>query len=348
MPSLAAAVTRFDRLSRLSKVTLAAGDADEVFQAHPIPVGPLPPDGIPEFEIRPEVPWCTGEVRERCIRPGVWMHWGSEYVTGHTTIRHSEIRSPLLFTFAVDGGWEEEHQAGKGTFRRESGKMAVIHGPSIKSCSILPSQKSFHVTICVSEEALGTLLEGDGSAGARRLRQVAAGSGASDITLPMTSSVRMAAQTLQCCPYQGAARTMILEARCSELMAEMMVALTQYAGVSAPVRGLAAGVTEQIEQAATILREHLEMPPSLLELARKVGLSETTLKRGFQQVYQNTPFGYLRSCRMEQARSLLESGRTTVLEAASYVGYCNPSNFATAFRRQFGVNPKTFQLAAGR
>jgi AraC-like DNA-binding protein len=37
-----------------------------------------------------------------------------------------------------------------------------------------------------------------------------------------------------------------------------------------------------------------------------------------------------------------------VLEAATLVGYSNPSNFAAAFRLQFGVNPKTFQLAARR
>jgi AraC-like DNA-binding protein len=65
-------------------------------------------------------------------------------------------------------------------------------------------------------------------------------------------------------------------------------------------------------------------------------------------VFGTTVFGYLRARRMERARALLEAGKATVLEAAALVGYSNPSNFAAAFRREFGVNPKAFQLTARR
>ena len=92
----------------------------------------------------------------------------------------------------------------------------------------------------------------------------------------------------------------------------------------------------------------LESPPTVEALARQVGLSETTLKRGFHQVFNTTVFGYLRGRRMERAREALQSGEATVLESAALVGYSNPSNFASAFRRQFGVNPKQFQRAVRR
>lgn len=104
----------------------------------------------------------------------------------------------------------------------------------------------------------------------------------------------------------------------------------------------------QVRKAGALLAEQLDEPPTIAALAQRVRLSETTLKRGFRHVFGTSPFANLRSLRMERARELLASGKTSVLEAASYVGYSNPSHFATAFRRQFGVNPKAFQMATHR
>jgi AraC-like DNA-binding protein len=59
-------------------------------------------------------------------------------------------------------------------------------------------------------------------------------------------------------------------------------------------------------------------------------------------IFGTTVFGYLRQCRMEQARLLLLEGRMNVREAAQAVGYASQSRFAAVFRKTFGVNPKTF------
>jgi AraC-like DNA-binding protein len=105
---------------------------------------------------------------------------------------------------------------------------------------------------------------------------------------------------------------------------------------------------EPIRRRQDAVKSWLDHPPALPALAREVGLSETTLKRGFHQIFSTTPFAYLRARRLEHAHALLAAGDATVLEAATIVGYSNPSNFAAAFRLQFGVNPKTFQLTAHR
>ena len=108
------------------------------------------------------------------------------------------------------------------------------------------------------------------------------------------------------------------------------------------------GPGDRLRLAAEILERDLEHPPSLERLAAEVGLSETTLKRGFRREFQTSVFGYVRTRRMDKARRLIETGAATVLEAATLVGYTNPSHFAAAFRQQFGVNPKAFQLGARR
>lgn len=103
-----------------------------------------------------------------------------------------------------------------------------------------------------------------------------------------------------------------------------------------------------LQQAACLLEENLAAEHSLRDLARAVGTNEYTLKLGFRQLYQTTVFGYLREKRMDRAGKLFEQGRRNVTEVALEVGYSNPSHFAAAFRRQFGMNPKAFvqQVAA--
>jgi AraC-like DNA-binding protein len=201
----------------------------------------------------------------------------------------------------------------------------------------------FRAAIFLSLAATEELFANDTSAGAAHLRRFAAGEGGS-FSHPLTPRARLALESLRHCPFAGACRAMALTARCHDLLVELLVAWTE----SLQPAPTAIGPSDRVRVAAEILERDLEAPPSLAELATRVGLSETTLKRGFPQVYGDTVFGYVRARRMEKARRLLESGAATVLEAAAHVGYSNPSNFAAAFRQQFGVNPKTFQLRARR
>ncbi len=199
----------------------------------------------------------------------------------------------------------------------------------------------FRAAIFLSLVAVEELFANDSSAGAAHLRRFAAGEGGG-FSHPLTPRARLALESLRHCPFVGACRAMALTARCHDLLVELLVAWTE--SLQPAPAGI--GPADRVRLAAEILERDFEHPPSLAELATRVGLSETTLKRGFRQVFATTVFGYVRNRRMEEAGRLLESGAATVLEAATLVGYSNPSNFAAAFRQRFGVNPKTFQLRA--
>ncbi|MCR8630958.1 helix-turn-helix transcriptional regulator [Paenibacillus radicis (ex Xue et al. 2023)] len=95
----------------------------------------------------------------------------------------------------------------------------------------------------------------------------------------------------------------------------------------------------RIEAAREIMMVRMSEPPSLLQLSRLVGLNDYKLKVGFKEMYGNTVFGYLREKRLEQAWLLLQEGNANVNEVSCTVGYSNPSHFAEAFRKQYGVNP---------
>lgn len=86
----------------------------------------------------------------------------------------------------------------------------------------------------------------------------------------------------------------------------------------------------------------MDQPPSLINLARQVGLNDCTLKRGFRQVFGKTAFGYLHDYRLEQARQLLQERELNISEVAHTIGFASRSYFAAAFRKKFGVSPRDY------
>lgn len=98
---------------------------------------------------------------------------------------------------------------------------------------------------------------------------------------------------------------------------------------------------KQVHKAWEILRENIEEPLSVHELAKAVGVSCSTLKRSFRKVYGTSVFAFFQDYRMDEARKMLESGDFSVTEVAFKVGYTNSGHFSRAFRRHFGVPPKS-------
>jgi AraC-like DNA-binding protein len=143
-------------------------------------------------------------------------------------------------------------------------------------------------------------------------------------------------QILQC-PYQGLTRSLYLEAKSIELIALYLEASQPQSSPKSPLSG---DDRDRLQFAREILLQRLADPPSLVELARLVGLNDYKLKAGFRQVFGTTVFGYLRQQRLEKARQLLQAQEISVTEAAAAVGYSSQGHFAAAFRKQFGVNPK--------
>ncbi|QZZ21393.1 helix-turn-helix transcriptional regulator [Leptothermofonsia sichuanensis E412] len=157
-----------------------------------------------------------------------------------------------------------------------------------------------------------------------------------------TAAMQIILQQICQCPYQGFTKRLFLESKVWELMALILEQELEYQQEKPLVAKLKPDDVDRLHQAKAILQQNLDQPPSLAQLARQVGLNECTLKQGFRRVFDTTVFGYVRQCRMERARLLLMQGQMSVHEAAQAVGYASQSRFANAFRKAFGVNPKTF------
>ena len=160
----------------------------------------------------------------------------------------------------------------------------------------------------------------------------------------ITPAMRLPLERIFHCPFQGRTKQIYLEGNCLELIAlklEQLKEIDKRTGLSCSLKP---DDIERIHLAESILMSNLSDPPSLMQLAHQVGLNDYKLKVGYRQVFGTTVFGYLHQRRMELARQLLSEQRMRVKDVAQTVGYISQSQFAKAFRRQFGVNPKAYTL----
>ena len=142
-----------------------------------------------------------------------------------------------------------------------------------------------------------------------------------------------------------------LESRALELVGEALASLSQHAPgpapapVPAPAPAAAAlRLLPHEHQRMRALHAFLQtdgaMDMSLDALARQAGTNANTLQRHFRAVYGTTVFDFVREHRLQRARHALEQDGLTVGQAALVAGYNSAANFATAYRKRFGMPPK--------
>jgi AraC-like DNA-binding protein len=96
---------------------------------------------------------------------------------------------------------------------------------------------------------------------------------------------------------------------------------------------------EKINQAQEILVANLENPPSLTELAYKIGINTNKLKIEFKAQFGVPVFKYLQNERLKKAYNLIKNEQKTIQEAAWCVGYDSLGSFSNAFEKKFGFRP---------
>ncbi len=96
---------------------------------------------------------------------------------------------------------------------------------------------------------------------------------------------------------------------------------------------------EKINLAQEILLSDLENPPSLTELAHKIGINTNKLKIEFKAQFGVPVFKYLQNERLNKAYNLIKNEQKTIQEAAWAVGYDSLGSFSNAFEKKFGYRP---------
>lgn len=90
------------------------------------------------------------------------------------------------------------------------------------------------------------------------------------------------------------------------------------------------------------MKEHLSGMLYVREIADEVGISVSTLKKVFAEKCGCSVMQYFTNLRIEQAKSLLQSGKG-VNEAADALGFSSPSYFSRWFKKETGTTPVQYK-----
>ncbi|RYF78605.1 MAG: AraC family transcriptional regulator [Cytophagaceae bacterium] len=162
--------------------------------------------------------------------------------------------------------------------------------------------------------------------------------------LPITPAMERLLRDMRSSQRTGPLQRLFLEARVLELLT---LQLEQMQGAQPSSRSLKQTDGRKINEALERLDASYVNPPTIVELAKLVGLNEFNLKRGFKDQVGTTILGYITQRRMEDAKRLLLESDETISEVAYWVGYKNPAHFTVAFKQYFGVLPSAFRTQGG-
>ncbi|MEC1180513.1 AraC family transcriptional regulator [Metasolibacillus meyeri] len=153
------------------------------------------------------------------------------------------------------------------------------------------------------------------------------------------SHIHRLIEQIKNCPYTGMLKQLYIEGKALELLTLHLNGIELEENKKKAGPKLNQADIHALYHAKEILNNCWRTPPSILALAKMIGLNDYKLKYGFKELFGTTVFGYVRDLRMLEARKILEHGKANVSETALMVGYQNLSHFATLFRKTFGYNP---------
>lgn len=91
------------------------------------------------------------------------------------------------------------------------------------------------------------------------------------------------------------------------------------------------------------LIQHLQLHPTIEELAAQYALAPTTLKRCFKEIYGNSIKQYMKDFRVAWAKRELARTERSIKEIATDAGYENSSKFSQVFQSATGMAPREYR-----
>jgi AraC family transcriptional regulator len=103
----------------------------------------------------------------------------------------------------------------------------------------------------------------------------------------------------------------------------------------------------RLRAVVTYIEDHLDVNPSLEQIAAVARLSSYHFARQFKSATGLPPHQYVIARRVERAKQLLQlDSDLSLAEVAARAGFSDQSQFSHHFKRVVGVTPRQFRAAA--
>ncbi|CAB3745776.1 AraC family transcriptional regulator [Burkholderia sp. MSh2] len=196
------------------------------------------------------------------------------------------------------------------------------------------------VSLAMSGEWLGHLQAASRGALPERLDAMLSAHLAIRFWQPTPRATALAEQIVRPPTCQPMLQAIYLESRVLELLAEAFAPLEADAQArQAADAALGSRDYRRMAELRAFLASDAAQDLSLDDIARHAGMSANAMQRQFRAAYGTTVFDFIREHHLQRARLALERDAVSVKQAAALAGYTSAANFATAYKRRFGVTP---------
>lgn len=280
---------------------------------------------------------ARGRWTYRSLRPGIY-YCDCDFVSVSDDSVVGVYEPNILLSMTFAGGWDSVVD-GKTISVGRPGMTSLMCTKEHVELSTTPriGQKCNLASIQLSLEFLESLIESEEDAALEVLTQMDPERPYFAQELPGCYELGHVLRCMYTNPYHGMMGKLYEES----LALSGIVALARYlSNETCSATSASALQKRRAEDAKTLIdAKALGSDFSVAWLAREVGVSETSLRRAFKARFGITVMEHVRNLRLDAAHLLLREGGLRVSEVAYRVGYSNPANFATAFRRRFGCPP---------
>ncbi len=296
----------------------------------------------PDTRISMEDTLIAGELLHRELRHGLFLHGGNA-IEEHAFTATSSLREGLSCIFFLDGMVDVSIGDRRFEFRGvrggTMGAAAVMNvTPERFRRASKGRQRVHHLVISATPEWLN--LEGieavrDGNLAARLFKDNLA----NHRWTPTPRLVDLVRSVFAPPAVMPGLHNLYLEGRAIEIVAEAIDTVMRGDRTEGGDGILARRDRIRLQRAMDLIAAHMGESLSVETIAREAGVSSSALQRLFRQSEGLSVYEYVRRVRLEHAFSALRSGDACVQEASAIAGYSSPANFATAFKRRFGLTP---------
>ena len=289
----------------------------------------------------------TGATRHESFSSGIEMI--SLDFTAASEVEHvfSIGRSPIIFSFHISGYGQGEvsHSAlSRERLRKEPGKATISYNPGAKFKSRMFDHQHYRaLNLYISPHRLFEKLEEEMDQVPDGLHRILQHSAQLPFNqeISMPPQMRMIVDQIFNCPFKGAMKKLYLESKCMELVVSELLAAKQSRAQKQPMK-MTPVDRERIHLAREVLLKDLTTPPSLQGLAKRAGLNENKLNRGFKQEFGMTVYKFYQMHRINRSREILDEGRLNIDETAHLLGFFDTTHFIKHFKQYFGTTPGTY------
>ncbi|MFE0758260.1 helix-turn-helix transcriptional regulator [Inquilinus sp. NPDC058860] len=297
----------------------------------------------PDDSISPEDTLIAGDLLNQELRHGLFLH-GGNVVEEHAFTATSHLPEGLSCIFFLDGEVAVRIGGRRFEFRGDRrGTIAAAAVMSVTPESFLRMstgrQHVHHLVVSATPEWLNVdgLEEVRGDRLATRLFRDHLADHRWTPTPRVSELVRGIFAPSGFGPELNA---LYLEGRAVAIVAETIAAVMHADRGAEPGGLLMARERIRLQRAKDLIAADPSRPLRVETIAREAGVSASGLQRLFRLSEGCSVFEFVRLARLGRARAALQSGEASVQDASAIAGYSSPANFATAFKRRYGVTPR--------